>query len=94
VGDQLDISITANESYQYVWTPLTYLTCNTDCSSATVIPEDTITYFLTVKDVNNCFDKAEKIKITIKDTCLFNVAGAFTPDGEEKNRILKVELNN
>jgi gliding motility-associated-like protein len=91
IGDELSMIITANETYNYSWTPQTYLLCNADCSNALVKPEDTISYVLSVKDVNNCFTDNRKIKITIKDTCLFDVANAFTPNGDEKNRILKVE---
>lgn len=91
VGDDLSLNISAIEAYNYIWSPQTYLLCNADCSSAYVKPEDSITYFLTVKDIYHCFTENRKIKISVKDTCTFDVANAFTPNGDEKNRILKVE---
>jgi gliding motility-associated-like protein len=91
IADEVELVVQGNETYSYSWSPSKYLTCNMDCSTATVKPEDSITYYLTVKDLNNCFSDSRNITIYVKDTCTFDVAKAFTPEGTEENRLLKVQ---
>ncbi len=77
-------SIVSDDVISWKWTPPAYLSC-TDCPSPTSIPQDPVTYKLTVTTALGCTASAT---ITIRILCSQNgvyMANAFSPNFDGNN---------
>jgi gliding motility-associated-like protein len=61
-GDEVHLSASGGESY--FWSPSTYLN-NPNISDPLATPEHTISYSVSVKDINGCTSNPEQVTITV-----------------------------
>jgi gliding motility-associated-like protein len=59
-----DVRLTASGGESYSWSPSTYLS-NPNISNPVAGPEHTITYSVSVKDINGCTSNADQVTITV-----------------------------
>lgn len=90
IGDTVRLNANSSiEGVAYIWSPAKWLNC-TDCQRPMAQPMLTTYYKVYVKDTTNCFSELDSVKITVKVAFTIDVPTAFTPNGEEANRIVKV----
>ena len=89
-GFDVDLFIDGLPSYQYSWTPSTYLNC-TNCSEVVSTPFEEIEYFITISDTAGCYSLDTTILIKIDPNSNVYVPNAFTPDGDGINDVFCVE---
>lgn len=82
---------TAGPISKYVWSPGTYLSCDT-CPNPTATVENNICYTLTATNIYGCNANIDTlcIKAFCKNTQVF-IANAFSPDGDGVNDKLVVQ---
>lgn len=91
IGDTVFSILTANqENLIYLWTPTDFISC-TDCPEPYFNPEESTRYNLTVEDSMHCFRYHYYIDIVVNEQYTLDVPGAFTPLGNEDNRIVYVK---
>lgn len=73
----------------YIWTPDDYLTCD-DCQTTTASPVDSITYKVTLRDVNGC-TATDSVLVLVNFVEALGVADAFSPNDDGNNDILYVQ---
>lgn len=83
----LDISPVIDQGV-YEWMPSEGLDC-IDCTNLTVKPKETTTYYVIVKDSNNC-TSIDTIIIYLEANPILNVPNAFTPNKDGKNEVFNL----
>lgn len=88
----LDYTTNAKGKVKFLWTPEgenTGLSC-TDCPEPTIKPLHTATYFVTIKDENNC-TASDTIQITVVPVREVFSPSAFSPNGDGINDIFYLQ---
>ncbi len=93
-GSTAELSGNGGSSFQ--WLPGLTVTCSS-CPNTQANPLQTTTYTLVVTDNFGCSDTA-KVTVTVKPACIGNesdvfVANVFSPNGDGKNDVIKIEGN-
>lgn len=88
LGDTVAYTIQHNADAitNYVWQSDTWLSCN-DCENPLAIPQDSITYTLTITDTNTC-TATNSASIFIKPKKAWFIPNIFSPNGDGRNDIL------
>ena len=81
-GDEVQLSASSNPSGTLFWSPADFLTCEY-CSNPVANPNQTLTYTVTVTDVNGCQSSDD---VTIHYDPIIYVPNTFTPDEDEFNQ--------
>ncbi|MCH8331164.1 MAG: gliding motility-associated C-terminal domain-containing protein [Bacteroidetes bacterium] len=87
LGSSLQLSGSGGTLYS--WSPSTGLSC-TNCQNPVADPTETITYTLTVTDVNGCVN-TDTITIFIDRTTMIFIPDIFSPNGDDKNDVFYVD---
>ncbi len=87
IGEQIALNITTQVPVSYIWSPNYSLSC-INCPDPIAKPLLETIYRIDVKDVNGCFKDSASIKIMINNNIPLELPSAFTPSGDETNRIL------
>ncbi len=87
IGEQIALNITTQVPVSYLWSPNYALSC-INCPDPIAKPFLDTTYRIDVKDVNGCFKDSAFLKIRINNNIPLELPSAFTPSGDETNRIL------
>jgi gliding motility-associated-like protein len=73
--------------YTFSWSPADHLSC-TDCASPEAQVLDSITYVVTITDINGCFDITDTIVLHVIRAYAIDLPRVFTPNGDGKNDIV------
>jgi gliding motility-associated-like protein len=89
IGESTVITVTTDqENAGLSWTPdISSISC-LDCDNPIFNPEETTNYYLAVTDSLGCFTENFTVNIYVIMTYTLDVPKAFTPEGNEPNRIV------
>jgi gliding motility-associated-like protein len=87
IGESITLNVSTQVPVSYVWSPNYSLSC-VNCADPIAKPMTDTIYTIEVMDVNKCFKRNASVKILINKNIPLELPSAFTPSGEEKNRIL------
>ncbi|MBS1512263.1 MAG: PKD domain-containing protein [Bacteroidetes bacterium] len=82
-------TVSGSTSYQYLWSPATYLTSTTDATPTAANIQADITYTLTVTGSGGC--TAPSDQVFIKVLLAPKVPNTFTPNGDGINETWKID---
>jgi gliding motility-associated-like protein len=89
------VSLQVNQGGSITWLPSDFLSCD-NCQSPLAAPDSSITYIVSVTDLNGCFAGADSVTIQIDTTCeiiippSMMIPTAFSPNSDGKNDLLTV----
>lgn len=88
LGDTVNYSLTSNADtiVSFIWTPNTWLSC-ADCERPIAIPQESITYNVTITDSNTCM-ASDSARIFIKPKKAWYVPNIFSPNADNINDVL------
>ncbi len=90
IGDSVySVLVADQENLNYTWTPSVDISCN-DCPMPIFFPKEDTRYILTVEDSLQCFKMDYYVDIYVREEYSLDVPKAFTPLGDESNRIVYV----
>ncbi|MDD2385828.1 MAG: PKD domain-containing protein [Bacteroidales bacterium] len=91
IGDTVFSNLIADqENLTYTWTPQTFISCY-DCPMPYFYPLESTRYNLKVEDSLHCFRHNYYIDIIVREEYSLDVPMAFTPLGNDGNRIVYVK---
>ena len=82
-GLDAQLNATVSNAASFAWTPVTYLNNTNTLSPTAVMPQQTITYTLTVTNAEGC-SNSDTVTVTVLPYCI-KVKNAFTPNGDGVN---------
>ncbi|RZK77854.1 MAG: gliding motility-associated C-terminal domain-containing protein [Pedobacter sp.] len=84
---QLNAQVSDVEGATYSWTPTTYLD-NPTVANPMASPAEHITYRLTIKSANGCFEVSDDLAINVREKLI--MPNSFTPNGDGINDVLVI----
>ena len=87
IGESIAFNVSTQVPVSYLWSPNYGLSC-INCPDPIAKPLLETIYRIDVRDVNGCFKDSASIKIMINNNIPLELPSAFTPSGDETNRIL------
>ena len=87
----LDAEFVGAGTLDFAWTPTDGLSCFT-CVNPLANPLDTITYTLSVTDLNGCTAQ-ESVTVRVNEECRVRIPNAFTPNGDGANEVFRPVLD-
>ena len=81
------VNLQASGGVSYNWIPPTYLDNPNSSSPTSVLPQDTITYYVTVTSAEGC-TTIDSVTIYVRWDALALVPSAFSPNGDGHNDLL------
>ncbi|MBS1658237.1 MAG: gliding motility-associated C-terminal domain-containing protein [Bacteroidetes bacterium] len=85
LGNSVDLEASGGVSYQ--WVPPTYLSDPNSPFPTSVLPQDTITYYVTVTSADGC-QTTDSVTIYVRWDALVAIPSAFSPNSDGHNDIL------
>lgn len=91
LGREIHLLVETEAEATFLWTPSNSLSCST-CADPIAQPLENTHYILQVIDKNHCFNINKDLILKTKEAdSPFDLPTAFTPQGDEQNRIFKIQ---
>src|SRR4030095_15650834 len=87
LGNSVDIHSEGGGTYS--WFPPTWLNCDNCQDVTSLLPQDTITYYLTVTSPEGC-KTIDSITVNVRWDALVVVPSAFSPNSDGHNDLLRL----
>jgi gliding motility-associated-like protein len=90
IGEEVQLNVSDAEIDTYAWSPADHISC-TDCANPVFKAMESMSYQVTVTDVNACFTLSYPFNLTVQKIYSVDVPQAFTPNGDGVNDVVFVK---